>query len=737
MSAAGGDHDPDLDRTRAFRPEGAPPPASPEELPRVPGITLHHEIARGGMGIVYSGRQDFLDRRVAVKLLSKDLIGEKFAQRFQREAKLLAGIKHQNIVACHAAGTTDDGQSYLVMEFVDGPNLKTWIAEQGPLAPAAALRLTKSVALALGHAHTLGVIHRDVKPENILLETVTSTAIDVAFPFTPKLVDLGLARMTSESAGFGLTSPGSVMGTPSTMSPEQFDDPDSVDFRTDIYGLGCVLYEMLVGAPAYRGKKMTEIVASKRQPLGPDPCAEAPHVPRTIGELVCSMLAADRERRPRSYRDLEERLEKLLAALPKDVPRPLRPLPPAAAADEPQTMVGARKPPVVSEPTGPGLLRSAELSFLREGMAVGGGAATVFREEAAATAPATQAAAGSAVLPPPTTEPPPKSRGVWIGVAVTGAVLVAGVVWFATRSGGEPAPPVTPTAPNARPVVGALEGPDEVELRKWATLVAPASDADGDELDYRWTAPIEVVFREQTQNTTKVCITDGLPGEQFDVQVAVADGHGKPTLATKRLALAATDFPSRPFLLAMKQESQWRFTPADPGLLWTKRLDEDAISCRPGTTMATATAPLGTETFWQLSGRLESQVSDAMPDHYGSVGVRLEVGDRGWSIVCRRHGDMGERWSVELRPEQKLGGSWDVRLASGETKRVEWQEADDVDAAPLAEFSLTRRRGTLTLRCGQGETFEQIEVPLADGEEPFLSLWVEQGAGLFRDFTLR
>ena len=246
------DGGPPIDRTHAFQPKGAgDPPPLPADLPRIPGITLHFEVARGGMGVVYSGRQDFLDRRVAVKLLSLDLAGEKFAQRFRREAKILAGIKHPHIVACHSAGTTDDGQSYLVMEFVDGPSLKAWIREHGALSCAAALRLAKAVGQALAHAHMLGVIHRDVKPENILLESVTSTAIDIAFPFVPKLVDLGLARMTSDTATLGLTSPGSVMGTPTTMSPEQFDDPDSVDFRSDIYGLGCSLYEMLVGSPAF------------------------------------------------------------------------------------------------------------------------------------------------------------------------------------------------------------------------------------------------------------------------------------------------------------------------------------------------------------------------------------------------------------------------------------------------------------------------------------------------------
>jgi len=433
VSAADPDDGPPLDRTQAFRPEGAQRPPTPPDLPRIPGITLHFEVARGGMGVVYSGRQDFLDRRVAVKLLSKDLAGEKFAQRFQREAKLLAGIKHPNIVACHSAGTTDDGQSYLVMEFVDGPSLKAWVAEQGALPVAAALRLTRAVGQALAHAHQLGVIHRDVKPENILLEAVTSTAIDVAFPYVPKLVDLGLARMTSETAGLGLTSPGSVMGTPSTMSPEQFDDPDSVDFRTDIYGLGCVLYEMLVGAPAYRGTRLTEIVARKRQPVGPNPCEECAGVPAAVGALVCSMLAADRGDRPASYRELDERLGELLATLPTQVPR--QPAPRMVGDATAQTIVrGAPQPPPAK--SGPGLLRTAEIDFLQAGMGGGGTATPAFR--------------GGTVVAPPTGTPaaaaPVRSRrGLWLTVGVV-AAAGAVAIGFATRGGSGTMRPAAPAS---------------------------------------------------------------------------------------------------------------------------------------------------------------------------------------------------------------------------------------------------------------------------------------------------
>lgn len=483
-----------IDATRAWSPGSEPAPQHPplpQNTPKIPGITLQYEIARGGMGVVYSGRQDFLDRRVAVKLLSVELGGEQFAQRFQREAKILAGIKHPNIVACHMAGTTDDGQSYLVMEFIDGPSLKKWIGDHGAISVSASLRLTRATGQALGHAFALGIIHRDVKPENILLETVTSTALDVAFPFTPKVVDLGLARASSGNAALGLTSPGSVMGTPATMSPEQYDDPDSVDYRTDIYGLGCVLYEMLVGKPAFRSRKLTEIIAQKRAPTAPDPCAENAAIPPAVGALVQSMLATNREDRPASYKELDERLAELLDALgnksrvnktqapkpivgeetvwgagpmlrPSKAPQP--PAEPAMDATMPAKPSGTRpapsqppaapgtKPPGTKAPSptakpfqpspdvqvGPNLLRTSELNYLAEGMDQGAAAQAppAFQDGGSATKP--PAAAPSGVAPAPAK---PKT-----GLLVAAIVLVGGGIgaWFAFGGGGGPGKPEDP-----------------------------------------------------------------------------------------------------------------------------------------------------------------------------------------------------------------------------------------------------------------------------------------------------
>jgi serine/threonine-protein kinase len=711
--------DPPLDRTQAFRPEGAPAPKPAADLPRIPGITLHFEVARGGMGVVYSGRQDFLDRRVAVKLLSMDLAGEKFAQRFQREAKLLAGIKHPNIVACHSAGTTDDGQSYLVMEFVDGPSLKAWIAEQGALPTAAALRLTRSVALALAHAYQLDVIHRDVKPENILLEAVTSTAIDVAFPYVPKLVDLGLARMTSETAGLGLTSPGSVMGTPATMSPEQFDDPDSVDFRTDIYGLGCALYEMLVGAAAYRGNKLTEIVVRKRQPVGPNPCEEAAHVPAAVGALVCSMLAADRDDRPASYRELDERLDELLAALPADGPR-ARAVPRTAKGEVAATQ--ARGPASAPPPkSGPGLLRTAEIDFLQAGMEGGGTATPAFR-------------GGTVVAPAPTAVVPAAGsrRGVWIGVGVGALALVAVGAWFATRGSGEQ-DTRKPVVANAPPRAVQIEGDESVGLSQWITLVALAEDPDGDPLSYDWSTPDEVQRSDEKQNTIKVRLLEGLPDESFEVRVAVRDGHNEPVVATRQLRLAVEAFPTLPFLVSIKNDARWTFQPPDHRLTWTKLVDMDVVSCNARDTRQSATISMGHETFWRLTGKLLARPADE--SRYAAIAVRLELGNNGWSMICRRTGELGENWSIELVEERGLAGVWEPAVATGAPRRVEWVEAEDAADYPYAEVSLARRRDKVTLRWGQGEAFQDHEVTIPPGVDPHVTLWVEHGSGEFRNFT--
>ena len=305
----------DPDKTRMMPdgpPSGATVPmpmaagAAKRPPPAIPDVAIEGELGRGGMGVVYRGRQTYINRAVAIKVLSVARGGgdaEEYVNRFQREARILAGLSHPHIVGCYQAGVTADGAPYLVMEFIDGVNLQQWIREHGPLPEAQALGVCADIARALGYAQGQGIIHRDVKPENILLANQPSQG--GALPFTPKLVDLGLARPNrAVGAGSGsmhVTMPGVVMGTPATMAPEQFDDPEGVDHRADIYGLGCVLYQALTGRPAFGGTSLVDIVASKAAGPPPDPRQLAPEVSTRSADLVRAMLAAKRETRPQSY----------------------------------------------------------------------------------------------------------------------------------------------------------------------------------------------------------------------------------------------------------------------------------------------------------------------------------------------------------------------------------------------------------------------------------------------------
>lgn len=304
----------DSDRTVAMSPDSA---ALPIGRPTIPEVELENEIGRGGMGVVYRGRQPYLDRRVAVKLLLVEKGGgdSEYVKRFQREAKILAGLAHPHIVGCYSAGVTADGNPYLVMEFIDGPNLKDWVAKHGRLTPAQALAAVRDLARALEHANGQGIIHRDVKPENVLLAKREQASADDPFPFQVKLVDLGLAR-PQRGMDMSLTQQGAVMGTPATMAPEQFDDPDHVDFRADIYGLGCVLFHALSGHPAYSGKSLAQIVSAKVSGVIPDLAQELKDLDRGVNDFAADLLARDKTKRPQSYADIVARCDALIAGRP-------------------------------------------------------------------------------------------------------------------------------------------------------------------------------------------------------------------------------------------------------------------------------------------------------------------------------------------------------------------------------------------------------------------------------------
>lgn len=294
-----------------------PDPADRSTWPSVPDVELEALVGRGGQGFVFRGRQTYLDRRVAVKVLAAEWRTPPFLARFRREARMLAGLQHPHIVTCHAAGLTASGECFLVMEYIDGPSLKGWLERHGRLPLHAALRAARDLAAALDYARQNGLVHRDVKPENVLLQPQDETTADPQFPFTAKLADLGLARPLQRSGPFTMLTPiGAIVGTPGTMAPEQLDAPEQVDHRADIYGLGCVLYHALAGKPAFRGTAMTELVLQKAAMRGTAALVVSPDVPASVTALVARMLAYSPEERPQTYQALLAELDALLPSEP-------------------------------------------------------------------------------------------------------------------------------------------------------------------------------------------------------------------------------------------------------------------------------------------------------------------------------------------------------------------------------------------------------------------------------------
>jgi tRNA A-37 threonylcarbamoyl transferase component Bud32 len=222
-------------------PEGTKiiqPPLTPAEIAALfPQLEILECLGRGGMGVVYKARQPRLNRIVALKILAqeKDRDGQ-FVERFTREAQALARLNHPNIVTVHDFGEAG-GHCYLVMEFVDGLNLRQLLLN-GKMAPGQALTIVPKICEALQYAHEQGIVHRDIKPENILLDKQGRV----------KIADFGIAKMMGVGDGQqALTGAKDVVGTPHYMAPEQLEKPLTVDHRADIYSLGVVFYEMLTG----------------------------------------------------------------------------------------------------------------------------------------------------------------------------------------------------------------------------------------------------------------------------------------------------------------------------------------------------------------------------------------------------------------------------------------------------------------------------------------------------------
>jgi serine/threonine protein kinase len=260
------------------------------------GYRIESLLGWGGMSVVYLAEDLRLKRKVALKLLAASLSeDESFRDRFLRESELAASIDHPNIVPIYEAGATDE-LLFIAMRYVEGRDLKAQLA-LGRLDPADAIGIVAQVASALDAAHARGLVHRDVKPSNVLLDTAARPdGSDHVY-----LADFGITKRVSDETGVGEN--GDLLGTIDYVAPEQIAG-DEVDGRADVYSLGCVLYECLVGVPPFRRDSEIAVVFAHLESESPAPSVERPELPHALDEVIARALAKEPGLRHPSCREL-------------------------------------------------------------------------------------------------------------------------------------------------------------------------------------------------------------------------------------------------------------------------------------------------------------------------------------------------------------------------------------------------------------------------------------------------
>src|SRR6266566_7135533 len=261
--------------------------------------SLERELGRGGMGVVYLAREVRLDRPVAIKLLPPHHAGDaRLRERFLREARTAAKLSHPHIIPIFAVDEVGTFV-FFVMAYVAGETLTERVRRRGPLPPSEAGRVLREVAWALAYAHSQGLVHRDVKPDNIMLEEASGRAL---------VADFGIAGLVRGAAGL---DGGEVIGTPEFMSPEQALG-EQVDGRSDLYALGVVGYFVLSGKLPFEAGKAAEVLAKQVTEPAPPLASVAPGVPRRIAQAIDRCLSKDRDDRPEGTSVLADQLSRAL-----------------------------------------------------------------------------------------------------------------------------------------------------------------------------------------------------------------------------------------------------------------------------------------------------------------------------------------------------------------------------------------------------------------------------------------
>jgi serine/threonine protein kinase len=289
----------------------------PEALVDHPDYEILRELGRGGMGVVYLVHNRLMDRHEAIKVIGRHLIERPAVlERFQREIRSVAKLRHPNVVAAYSATRMGESIVY-AMEYVDGIDLASLVKTKGPLPASHACYYVHQVALGLQHAHEQGIVHRDIKPGNLILSRIGDRSV-------VKILDFGLNKVTSDDgADYSLTHQGQMLGTPDYIAPEQTLNAQSVDIRADIYSLGCTLYYLLSGGPPFRGGSLYEVLQAHHSTEAKPLNLVRPELPAELSGIVARMMAKEPEHRFQTPADVARALTPFFKkAIVSSPPRP-------------------------------------------------------------------------------------------------------------------------------------------------------------------------------------------------------------------------------------------------------------------------------------------------------------------------------------------------------------------------------------------------------------------------------
>src|SRR5947208_1257452 len=254
---------------------------------------IDKELGGGGMSRVFVAEESALGRRVVIKVLPPDLAAGVNVERFRREIQLAASLQHPHVVQLLTAGAADN-LLYYVMPFIPGESLRAKLAREGELPVPEVVRILRDVVDALSYAHAQGVVHRDIKPDNVLITGKHAV-----------VTDFGVAKAVSASSGQStLTSLGVALGTPAYMAPEQAAGDPHVDHRADLYAVGVIAYELLAGAPPFGQRSVQALLAAHVMERPMSLAQRRPELPADLATLIMQCLEKDADRRPQNAGDL-------------------------------------------------------------------------------------------------------------------------------------------------------------------------------------------------------------------------------------------------------------------------------------------------------------------------------------------------------------------------------------------------------------------------------------------------